>query len=162
MFSDGGARYAYGEGTSFAAPIVSGLAALAWQAERRLASTQVADVMVRSANGGGWNEFTGAGVVDGKRRSTSRATYDVIAPRARGKTAGGKPGEGHRGAHGPHRGPATSWRARELRAAGLARRRAQLQRPASSAGDRSRTVRIRGRRRNVISARSATATSTAT
>jgi subtilisin family serine protease len=60
-----GSRFAYGEGTSFAAPIVSGLAALAWQAERRLASEQVADVLVRAANGGGWNEFTGAGVVDG-------------------------------------------------------------------------------------------------
>ena len=85
VFSDGTARYAYGEGTSFAAPIVSGLAALAWQAERRLTSTQVADVMVRSANGGGWNEFTGAGVVDGKKAVDIAATYDVVAPRARGK-----------------------------------------------------------------------------
>jgi subtilisin family serine protease len=85
VFNDGTARYAYGEGTSFAAPIVSGLAALAWQAERRLTSTQVADVMVRSANGGGWNEFTGAGVVDGKKAVDIAATYDVVAPRARGK-----------------------------------------------------------------------------
>ena len=46
-----GRSYAYGEGTSFAAPIVSGLAALAWQAERRLASEQVADVLVRAADG---------------------------------------------------------------------------------------------------------------
>jgi subtilase family protein len=86
VFTDGSARYAYGEGTSFAAPIVSGLAALAWQAERRLASEQVAEVMVRSATGGGWNEFTGAGVVDGKRAVDIAATYDVISPRARGKT----------------------------------------------------------------------------
>lgn len=78
-------RYAYGEGTSFAAPIVSGLAALAWQAERRLASEQVAEVMVRSANGAGWNEFTGAGVVDGKNAVDAAAIYDVIAPKARGK-----------------------------------------------------------------------------
>jgi subtilisin family serine protease len=85
VFTDGSARYAYGEGTSFAAPIVSGLAALAWQAERRLASEQVAEVMVRSAGGGGWNEFTGAGVVDGKRAVDIAATYDVIGPRARGK-----------------------------------------------------------------------------
>ena len=80
-----GARYAYGEGTSFASPIVSGLAALAWQAERRLASEQVAEVMVRSATGGGWNEFTGAGVVDGKNAVDIAATYDVIGPKAKGK-----------------------------------------------------------------------------
>jgi subtilisin family serine protease len=85
VFSDGSARYAYGEGTSFAAPIVSGLAAVAWQAERRLASEQVADVMVRSATGGGWNEFTGAGVVDGKAAVDIAARYDVIDPRARGR-----------------------------------------------------------------------------
>ena len=85
VFTDGSARYAYGEGTSFAAPIVSGLAALAWQAERRLASEQVADVMVRSANGSGWNEFTGAGVADGKKAVDVAAKYDVIDPRARGR-----------------------------------------------------------------------------
>ena len=85
IFNAAGARYAYGEGTSFAAPIVSGLAALAWQAERRLASEQVAEVMVRSANDGGWNEFTGAGVVDGKNAVDIAARYDVIGPRARGK-----------------------------------------------------------------------------
>jgi subtilisin family serine protease len=85
VFTDGSARYAYGEGTSFAAPIVSGLAALAWQAERRLASEQVADVVVRSATGGGWNEFTGAGVVDAKGAVDIAARYDVINPRARGR-----------------------------------------------------------------------------
>jgi subtilisin family serine protease len=85
VFNEPGARYAYGEGTSFAAPIVSGLAALAWQAERRLASEQVAEVLVRSANGGGWNEFTGAGVIDGKNAVDIAARYDVIGPRARGK-----------------------------------------------------------------------------
>jgi subtilisin family serine protease len=84
VFTDQGASYAYGEGTSFAAPIVSGLAALAWQAERRLASEQVADVLVRSANGGGWNEFTGAGVVDGMRAVEIARAYDVLGPRARG------------------------------------------------------------------------------
>ena len=85
IFNEAGARYAYGEGTSFAAPIVSGLAALAWQAERRLASEQVAEVMVRSATGSGWNEFTGAGVVDGKNAVDTAAAYDVVGPRARGR-----------------------------------------------------------------------------
>ncbi|MGH3993048.1 MAG: S8 family peptidase, partial [Pseudonocardiaceae bacterium] len=60
-----GARFAYGEGTSFAAAIVSGIAALVWQVEPRLASEQVAEVLTRSARqtrGRGWNEYTGAGV----------------------------------------------------------------------------------------------------
>jgi subtilisin family serine protease len=82
----GGFRYAYGEGTSFAAPIVSGLAALAWHAERRLASEQVADVLMRSAVGSGWNEFTGAGVADAMAAVELARRYDVLAPRARGRT----------------------------------------------------------------------------
>jgi subtilisin family serine protease len=82
----GGAHYAYGEGTSFAAPIVSGLSALAWQAEARLASEQVADVLVRSAAGSGWNEFTGAGLANGIRAVEVARIYDVVSPRARGRT----------------------------------------------------------------------------
>jgi Subtilase family len=82
----GGAHYAYGEGTSFAAPIVSGLAALAWQAERGLASEQVADVLVRSAAGAGWNEFTGAGIADGMGAVEVARTYDVLSPAARART----------------------------------------------------------------------------
>ena len=82
----GGAHYAYGEGTSFAAPIVSGLSALTWQAERGLASEQVADVMVRAAAGSGWNEFTGAGVADGMHAVEIARVYDVVSPRARGVT----------------------------------------------------------------------------
>jgi subtilisin family serine protease len=87
VFTDpSGARFAYGEGTSFAAPIVSGLAAVAWQAERRLASEQVADVLVRSANGSGWNEFTGSGVADAMAAVEAARAYDVLGPRARGGT----------------------------------------------------------------------------
>jgi subtilisin family serine protease len=78
-------HYAYGEGTSFAAPIVSGLAALAWQAERRLASEQVAHVLIRSAAGSGWNEFTGHGVADGMRAVEVARTYDVVPPRSRAR-----------------------------------------------------------------------------
>jgi subtilisin family serine protease len=81
----GGAHYAYGEGTSFAAPIVSGLAALAWQAERGLASEQVADVLVRSAAGDGWNEFTGSGIADGMHAVEVARTYDVVSPAARAR-----------------------------------------------------------------------------
>ena len=81
-----GAHYAYGEGTSFAAPIVSGIAALAWQAERRLASEQVADVMTRSANGSGWNQFTGAGIADGMAAVELARRYDIVSPRVHGRT----------------------------------------------------------------------------
>jgi subtilisin family serine protease len=83
-----GARYAYGQGTSFAAPIVSGIAALTWQVEPRLASEQVADVLIRSADQRygrrAWNERTGHGVVDGRAAVRLARTYDVISPRARG------------------------------------------------------------------------------
>jgi len=80
-------RFAYGQGTSFAAPIVSGIAALAWQVEPRLASEQVADVLIRSADqhvGRGWNQYTGRGVVDGRGAVELARTYDVVPPRAKG------------------------------------------------------------------------------
>jgi Subtilase family len=80
-----GGHYGYGEGTSFAAPVVSGLTTLAWQAQPRLASEQVADVLIRSANGTGWNEFTGAGIADGMRAVEVARTYDVLSPRAHGR-----------------------------------------------------------------------------
>jgi hypothetical protein len=86
VFAQGGLRFAYGEGTSFAAAIVSGIAALVWQVEPRLASEQVAEVLIRSArqtHGTGWNEFTGAGIVDGRAASDLARVYDVTAPRAR-------------------------------------------------------------------------------
>ena len=83
LFSLGGARYGYAEGTSFAAPIAAGIAALVWQVERRLASEQVADVLARSARqtiGRGWNEFTGSGIVDGAAAAALARVYDVTAP----------------------------------------------------------------------------------
>ena len=83
----GAYRFAYGQGTSFAAPIVSGVAALAWQIEPRLASEQVAEVLIRSARqtrGRGWNPFTGAGVVDAAAATALARTFDVTSPRANG------------------------------------------------------------------------------
>jgi subtilisin family serine protease len=88
IFAPGTARFAYGEGTSFATPIVAGIAALAWQVEPRLASEQVGDVLVRSARptaGTGWNEFTGSGIVDGRGATALARTYDVTAPRVRAR-----------------------------------------------------------------------------
>ena len=88
------ARYGYAEGTSFSAPIVSGIAALVWQVEPRLASEQVAEVLTRSARqtrANDWNEFTGAGVVDGAAATALARRYDVTGPLARGtaRRAGG-------------------------------------------------------------------------
>ena len=86
----GGYRFAYGQGTSFAAPIVSGIAALVWQVEPRLASEQVAEVLDRSARqtlGKGWNEYTGAGIVDGKAATDLARAYDVTSPRAKGRAS---------------------------------------------------------------------------
>jgi subtilisin family serine protease len=86
VFLQSEVRFAYGEGTSFSAPIVSGIAALVWQVERRLASEQVAEVLIRSARqtrGAGWNAFTGAGIVDGKAATDLARIYDVTAPRTK-------------------------------------------------------------------------------
>jgi subtilase family protein len=87
--SVGHARFAYGEGTSFAAPIVAGIAALAWQVAPKLASEQVADVLTRSATqtvpGGDWNELTGAGIVNGQAAANLARVYDTRAPKAKGK-----------------------------------------------------------------------------
>jgi subtilisin family serine protease len=88
VFSQNGVRFAYGEGTSFAAPLVSGIAALVWEVQPRLKSEQVAHVLTRSARqtvGRGWNERTGAGVVDGAAATALAAVYDVTAPPKRGQ-----------------------------------------------------------------------------
>jgi len=93
-------RYAYGEGTSFATPIVAGVAALAWQAEPELASEQVAHLLMRSARQTypttqglrpgasgvrSWNEFTGAGQVDALAAIALARTYDIAEPSLRAR-----------------------------------------------------------------------------
>jgi subtilisin family serine protease len=88
LVPQGAVRFAYGQGTSFSAPIVSGIAALTWQVEPRLASEQVAEVLIRSARqtlGSGWNERTGAGIVDGRAATALARAYDVTSPRANGR-----------------------------------------------------------------------------
>ena len=87
----GGARYAYGEGTSFAAPIVSGIAALAWQAEPRprLRAGGATCSRARRRPAAGWNEFTGAGVADGRPPSSVARVYDVPRPRVARRARGG-------------------------------------------------------------------------
>ncbi len=78
-----GGRWAYGEGTSFAAPIVSGVAALTRQANPALTASQVADVLRRSATqtlGTGWNPFTGAGLVNAAAAVALARVYDTTPP----------------------------------------------------------------------------------
>jgi subtilisin family serine protease len=150
----GGARYAYGEGTSFAAPIVSGLAALAWQAEPRLESHQVGEVLTRSAVGRGWNQFTGAGVADGMRAVEVARAYDVFAPRPRARVRR----HGNRVRVRIRRSRDRTGRGDKL--AGHVRYGLLVSRNAgrrfhvlaSRRGPFTKTVRIRGRRANLLAA----------
>jgi subtilisin family serine protease len=64
---DGGAVYGYLAGTSFAAPEVSGVAALIWAARPELRNDQVADILKQSARrtpGAGWTATMGCGILD--------------------------------------------------------------------------------------------------
>jgi subtilisin family serine protease len=57
--------YAYGTGTSYAAPQVSGAAALVWAADPSLTADQVLQILEHTAAGSGtWNAGTGWGVLD--------------------------------------------------------------------------------------------------
>jgi subtilisin family serine protease len=64
-----GNHYAYASGTSFAAPIVTGIAALVWAAAPRLTNVQVASVLEQTATrpaGSGWLATTGWGIVNAR------------------------------------------------------------------------------------------------
>ncbi len=57
--------YGYANGTSFAAPQVSGAAALVWAANPALRADQVASILEQTASGRGkWNRALGYGVLD--------------------------------------------------------------------------------------------------
>lgn len=76
--------YALGSGTSFAAPEVSGVAALVWAANPGLSAQQVARIIEQSAsNDGVWNAQTGYGVLDASAAvalaSRAAATYGAVA-----------------------------------------------------------------------------------
>ena len=76
-------RYGYGEGTSFSTPIVAGAAALVRGANTRLTAEQTGDVLRRSAHqtlGTGWNQKTGAGVVDITAAVALARRYDTTPP----------------------------------------------------------------------------------
>ncbi len=58
-------RYAFASGTSYAAPQVSGAAALVWAANPKLTAQQVAAVLEQTASGhGSWAPELGYGVLD--------------------------------------------------------------------------------------------------
>jgi subtilisin family serine protease len=76
-------RYGYGEGTSFSTPIVAGAAALVRGANTRLTAEQTGDVLRRSAHqtvGTGWNQKTGAGIVDITAAVALARRYDTTPP----------------------------------------------------------------------------------
>jgi subtilisin family serine protease len=57
--------YAYGSGTSYSAPQVSGAAALVWAANPLLTADGVVQILEQTATGAGtWNAGTGYGVLD--------------------------------------------------------------------------------------------------
>ena len=107
----------------------SGIAALTWQVEPRLASEQVAEVLIRSAarRWAAAGTSTRAPVWSTARRPPTLArTYDVTSPRAKGSARPQRRARdrARQAGQGPQRVGARGGRARELRAAGVARRAA--------------------------------------
>lgn len=77
------ARWAYGEGTSFAAPLASATGALALQANPNLLPEQLAQVIKRSAFqtlGEGWNQQTGWGQINAAAAVDLARRFDTLEP----------------------------------------------------------------------------------
>ncbi len=75
----GGNRYAYASGTSFAAPEVSGIAALVWSLRPELTAFQVASLLQSTAtrpSNSDWNPSLGWGVVN------ARAAVELVSGKA--------------------------------------------------------------------------------
>jgi subtilisin family serine protease len=87
---EGGARYGNLAGTSFAAPEVTGIAALIWAARPELENYQVADIIKQSARreaGTDWTPTMGCGILDAGAAlelATSRAAFDWEEPERAG------------------------------------------------------------------------------
>ena len=82
-----GARYAYESGTSYAAPEVSGTAALIWSLKPSLTSVQVATILEQTATrpaGTSWSSTSGWGVLDARAAAesvTGRSSDDAFVLR---------------------------------------------------------------------------------
>lgn len=73
--------YAFASGTSFAAPQVAGAAALVWAANPSLSAQDVAEVLKRTASGGGsWTPDVGFGVMDVAAAVNRALSGNVAAP----------------------------------------------------------------------------------
>jgi subtilisin family serine protease len=80
---EGGARYAYVNGTSFSAPQVAGVAALIWAVRPDLRNWEVAEIIKQSAHRDmpDWNSSRGYGVLDAAaalERATGRSGADAL------------------------------------------------------------------------------------
>lgn len=87
--------YAYGSGTSYAAPQVAGAAALVWAANPSLTAGQVVRLLEKTADGTGtWNDATGYGILD-VANAVARAlgvppppqTRSIAAPKLRKRSS---------------------------------------------------------------------------
>ena len=94
-----GARYAYESGTSFAAPEVSGIAALVWSLKPSLTSVQVAAILEQTATrpaGTSWSPASGWGVLDARAAAetvTGRSSADTFVLRRLSVSRPRKPAE---------------------------------------------------------------------
>jgi subtilisin family serine protease len=76
-------EYAFGSGTSFAAPEVAGVAALVWAANPLLTASDVSSILKATASGhGAWNGELGYGVVDAAAAVARAQGLDPSAPTA--------------------------------------------------------------------------------
>ncbi|MBI4573751.1 MAG: S8 family serine peptidase [candidate division NC10 bacterium] len=82
----GDKAYYRASGTSFSAPLVSGLASLIWAKYPRLTAVQVARMIVQSARDielPGWDQYTGYGLVDARAALTANPDWYLDARIAR-------------------------------------------------------------------------------
>ena len=74
-------NYGISSGTSFAAPEVTGAAALVWAANPLLDAVQVAEILKQTASGdGAWNAEDGFGVLDVAAATEAAARTPIVAP----------------------------------------------------------------------------------